>query len=183
VTTPLLRPARPGDADALTRLHAGSSPGATAWQDWTATLHADLARRLEEADPELVAFVVEMPNQLVSAAVGFIQPVLCRPGNPLGRSARLASLATHPEFRRRGYAKAVARSFLSEAEAQGCPAVTLTATGAGRHLYDALGFSPDPGAMHLELPLTREPGHPDAAADPLGARRFGSGPDLLGAAS
>ncbi|MFD5029346.1 GNAT family N-acetyltransferase [Streptomyces sp. NPDC058405] len=155
MTAPVVRLARAGDADELTRVHVEGGLGHVVTDVWRNTHRADLARRLLAADPDLVAVVAVGSDgagmEIVSAAVGFIHPALCRPGSPAGRSAHLASVATLPRFRRSGYATAVTAAFITEVQARGCPAVTLTATDAGACLYRELGFAPHPRAMRLDL--------------------------------
>lgn len=153
MTAPTPRPATASDADDLTRLHVEGGLGHLVNDGWRDTHRADLACRLQAADPNLVAFVVEPRGGagIVSAAVGFLQTTLCRPSNPTGRSAHLASVTTLPGFRRRGFAAAVTTAFITEVAARGCPAVTLTATETGMNLYRALGFTPHTHAMRLDL--------------------------------
>ena len=109
-----------GDADELARLHA-IGLGLAVDDAWRRTCRDDLARRLFQRDSCLVAFVIDAPTGrgLASAAVGFIHPVIRTPGNPAGRTAHLASVATTSRFRRRGFATAIARAFVKEVTAQG----------------------------------------------------------------
>ena len=114
---------------------------------------ADLALRLRDNDPSLLAVVLDAPElgHLVSAAVGFLSRQLCTPGNPRGWTARLSSLATWPEHRGHGYATAVTRYFVDEARMRGCREIRLNTSPEGAGIYRRLGFGYEVDAMRLDL--------------------------------
>lgn len=142
------------DAAALTRLRRVmleamgmaevDEPG---WQD---ACTAWFAARL--ADPaELVAFVVDgdLPDGTrgpVAGAAGDFHAHAPEPWNPSGRRGHVFNVATEPDARRRGYARAcvmaVMQWFRDETEVT---RVGLSATAAGRSMYEHLGFGPPRG--------------------------------------
>lgn len=174
---PVPRPAVPGDADELARLHVEAGLGQELDEAWRATYRDDLLLRLKDADPGLLAFVIDAPGTggLASAAVGFVHATVCRPGSPAGVTAHLDSVTTLVPFRRRGYATAVTTAFLNNAAQRGCHGVTLTATDAGVGLYRRLGFIPHTRAMRRGLtPRTPPAGPPALTLAPADTTTLGS---------
>ncbi len=64
------------------------------------------------------------------------------PNNPMPTRAWILSVYTEPQFRRRGYAKAIVESIVAWCRSEGYAWVSLHASDAGRHLYETLGFKP-----------------------------------------
>ena len=71
------------------------------------------------------------------------------PGNLTGKSAYIMNISTEPAYRRRGIARQMMQTILRWLADRGIKHVTLHATGAGRPLYEQLGFV-DGNEMHLE---------------------------------
>ncbi|MGY2892018.1 GNAT family N-acetyltransferase [Deinococcus sp. UYEF24] len=67
---------------------------------------------------------------------------------------RVVNVYVEPEFRRQGVARRLLLGVLDEARRLGVPGVGLSASGEGRPLYAALGFSASVGEMYLELTNT-----------------------------
>ena len=79
---------------------------------------------------------------------------------PFGRElASLGMVLTHPDYRRRGFARQLVQHAIEQAGQLGIPTVKLDATESGRPLYEALGF-------RAEQPVerwVREGSHQDPA--------------------
>lgn len=58
------------------------------------------------------------------------------------RAATLAGIYVLPSYRRAGIARALTVQAIDWCRDQGCAAVRLRASQAGRHLYESLGFEP-----------------------------------------
>jgi ribosomal protein S18 acetylase RimI-like enzyme len=72
-----------------------------------------------------------------------------------GDDASLQYVVTHPDARRAGRAMAVTRAALADAMARGARTATLTASEAGRPLYERLGFRPVGTVALLRRPARR----------------------------
>lgn len=59
-----------------------------------------------------------------------------------GLTATLAGIYTFPEFRRRGFARAVVARLIELCRTRGCRSIRLRASDQGRPLYEQLGFVP-----------------------------------------
>lgn len=163
------RPAGPGDADELTRLHVEAGLGIRVGPEWLRTHRDGVAELLGDAESELLARVVDAPDGagLASAAVGFVHRSLPCPGTPTGLSARLASVTTLPEFRRRGYGRAVTKAFIEAARVRGCVTVSLNVRAPAEPLYRSLGFIRLSDAMALDLVRPEEGVRPGLRAGDL----------------
>lgn len=177
---PPVRAATSADAGAITRMRSAYVLSAPLTDDWLRLSTDELAPRLTPQG-DARAFVVDAPDGTMAAcALGLISPVLPAPAYPRGRAARVQIAATRPEFRRRGYARAVVSTLLD-------------------HLADVedvtlfeLHTSPEAAPLCREARLQRQPradaddptpptcrhrrGAPCAAGDDVGAapglRRF-----------
>ena len=116
-----------------------------------------LRRRLAEASPTMAGFVVDQPDgagRLAAAAFGIVQERLGAPRNPHGLTGYVFNVATDPEHRRHGYARACTVALLAWFRTQGVGAVDLRATAEAEPLYASLGFerTPDPSMRATLLP-------------------------------
>lgn len=155
-----VRRATGADAAELVRLRAvllaeliGHEPDG---EEWRRIARRTFETRLDAADPLMVAFVVENPDQpgaLACCAVGTIEHRLGGPGNPSGEVGYVFSCATDPGQRRRGYFRQCMTALLDWYRERGIRTVDLRASESGEPLYRALGFerTADP-AMRLHLP-------------------------------
>ncbi|MEU6536719.1 GNAT family N-acetyltransferase [Streptomyces sp. NPDC047000] len=128
------------DADTSTDWHRESLP----------TLRARLA-----ADDGFAAFVVDHPDRpgaLAALVAGTVEYRIGRATNPHGTTGTVFSVATDPETRRRGCARACMTVLLDWFREQGAQRVQLTSSAAGSSLYAGLGFRPKPYPL-LELHL------------------------------
>ncbi|MCF1506948.1 GNAT family N-acetyltransferase [Streptomyces glomeratus] len=154
----LVRRAGPEDAEEMLRLRqimldslfeAGSS------SRWHAESLPTLRRRLADADGGFVAFVTDHPGRpgaLAALAVGTVEYRIGRAGNPHGRVGHVFSVATDPDARRRGHARACMETLLDWFREQDVRQVDLNASAQAEPLYASLGFvrKPDP-SMRLDL--------------------------------
>ncbi|KUN28730.1 acetyltransferase [Streptomyces antibioticus] len=154
----LVRRAVPEDAAEVLRLRqvmidsmAGADPS-TAWH--TESLPV-LTSRLAQPDGDFAAFVVdhpERPGALAALVCGTVDYRIGKAGNPHGVVGFVFSVATDPDARRRGYARAGMTALLEWFRGRGVRRVQLTASTEARTLYDSLGFLPKPDPL-LELSL------------------------------
>lgn len=156
----LTRRALPEDAVEVLRLRqvmidslwSGGTGGPT---DWHAESLPALRARLAEADGDFAAFVVdhaERPGTLAALAAGTLEYRIGKAGNPQGRVGHVFSVATDPDARRRGYARACMEGLLAWFRARGAGHVLLNASPEAEPLYASLGFRRDPDpSMRLLL--------------------------------
>jgi ribosomal protein S18 acetylase RimI-like enzyme len=155
----LVRRATAEDAQEVLRLRqvmidsmAGPDAGDTEWhREGLPTLREQLA----DAEGDFAAFVVdhpERPGVLAALVAGTIDYRIGKAGNPRGVAGYVFSVATEPDARRRGYARACMEELLVWFRERGAGQVLLTASKEAEPLYAALGFvrKPDP-AMGLGL--------------------------------
>ncbi|MFI5688301.1 GNAT family N-acetyltransferase [Streptomyces sp. NPDC051636] len=154
----LVRRATPEDTAEVLRLRQVmidsvlSADRSTSWQvESLATLRA----RLAESDGDFAAFVVdrpERPGALAALVAGTLEYRIGRADNPHGRVGYVFSVATDPDARRRGYARACMEELLDWFRERGARQVDLNASAEAEPLYAALGFvrKPDP-SMRLAL--------------------------------
>jgi GNAT superfamily N-acetyltransferase len=88
---------------------------------------------LEPSDgvPDLFAWVLVHDGVAVSGAWSFLHLFDCG----------VYAVETLPEFRRRGFARALVEHVLAEARARGARTASLQSTRAGQPLYETLGFT------------------------------------------
>lgn len=107
---------------------------------WAEECAAVLRRELAPGGV-MAAYVVEEDGGVVSCGVGMVAPRLPGPRTPDGRYGYVQSMATDPEHRGRGHARAVFAALLEWFEEQGVTSVGLHATPAGAAIYRTFGFS------------------------------------------
>lgn len=154
----LVRRAVPGDAGEVLRLRQvmiDSMFAADRSTEWHAESLPTVRKRLADGDGDLAAFVVDHPDRpgaLAALVVGTVEYRIGRAGNPHGRVGYVFSVATDPDARRRGYARACMESLLDWFREKGAAQVDLNASTEAEPLYASLGFvrKPDP-SMRLQL--------------------------------
>ncbi|MFG2262541.1 GNAT family N-acetyltransferase [Streptomyces sp. NPDC048720] len=152
----LVRRAEPEDAAEVLRLRQvmiDSMAHADRSTDWHAESLPVLRARLAEPEGEFAAFVVdhpERPGALAALVAGTLDYRIGRAANPLGTVGYVFSVATDPDARRRGYARACMDALLGWFRERGADLVQLTTSSAGAPLYASLGFRPKPDPL-LEL--------------------------------
>jgi GNAT superfamily N-acetyltransferase len=154
----LVRRAEPADAEEVLRLRQvmiDSMPRADLSTEWHARSLPTLRAKLADPDAGFVAFVVdhpERPDALAALAAGTVEYRIGRAGDPLGTVGYVFSVATDPDTRRRGYARACMDTLLGWYRERNVRRVQLTASAEGAPLYASLGFRPKPDPL-LELRL------------------------------
>ncbi|GAA3821571.1 GNAT family N-acetyltransferase [Streptomyces coacervatus] len=154
----LVRRAVPEDAPEVLRLRQvmiDSMPGSDPATDWHEESLPGLRERLGEADGSFAAFVVdhpERPGALAALVAGTVDYRIGKAGDPHGTVGYVFSVATDPDARRRGYARACMDTLLDWFRERGAARVHLTASAEAEPLYVSLGFKPKPDPL-LELRL------------------------------
>ncbi|MGC0332230.1 GNAT superfamily N-acetyltransferase [Streptomyces sp. SAI-170] len=155
----LVRRAEPGDAAEVLRLRQvmidSVFTGVSGDDGWHSASLPTLRARLAEPDGDFAAFVVEHPERpgaLAALVAGTIEYRIGRADNPHGRVGYVFSVATDPDARRRGYARACMEELLAWFRERGAVQVDLNASAEAEPLYASLGFvrKPDP-SMRLRL--------------------------------
>ncbi|WP_282083044.1 GNAT family N-acetyltransferase [Streptomyces tendae] len=119
-------------------------PGAPT--EWQAESLSALRTRLSDPDGSFAAFVVdhpERPDALAALVVGTLEYRIGGPGRPGGLLGYVFSVATDPEARRRGYARACMDELLEWFRERGAGHVMLTASPDAEPLYASMGFTRD----------------------------------------
>ncbi|MBT2488894.1 GNAT family N-acetyltransferase [Streptomyces sp. ISL-96] len=123
--------------------------------DWHAESIPVLRKKLAEQGDGFAAFVVDHPDRpgaLAALVVGSVEYRIGRSGNPHGAIGYVFSVATDPDQRRRGHARACMEALLDWFRGRGVVSVDLTASAEAEPLYASMGFirKPDPW-MRLNL--------------------------------
>ncbi|MGW0902250.1 GNAT family N-acetyltransferase [Streptomyces sp. NPDC002853] len=160
----VVRRATPDDAEELIRLRqvmidsvfaTGSAGAAESDTGWHTESLSVVRGRLADHDGDFAAFVVDRPDRpgrLAALVVGTLDYRIGRAGNPRGVIGHVFSVATDPDQRRRGYARACMEVLLDWFRERGAGSVDLNASAEAEPLYASLGFvrKPDP-SMRLSL--------------------------------
>lgn len=123
-------------------------------ESWEYACKDTLELALADPDGPMQAFVVDAgdaPGKLAASAVGVIQQRLPGPDNHSGLVGFILNVSTDPDFRRRGYGRAVVEATLEWMDGCGVAKTELVASEYGDKLYRGLGF----GEPHLGSYLTR----------------------------
>ena len=121
--------------------------------EWAAECARVLRRELAPGGC-MAAYVVEVDGRVVSSGVGMVASRLPGPRTPDGRYGYVQSMATDPDARGNGYARAVFGALVGWFEEQGVTSIGLHATAQGAPLYRSFGFS-EPGHLELARHATR----------------------------
>ncbi|MEU8794596.1 GNAT family N-acetyltransferase [Streptomyces sp. NPDC048643] len=145
-----VRAATSADAEGIIRMRSDHVLSAPLGEEWIRRSADELAPRLAPAG-DARAFVVDAPDgSMAACALGLIHPVLSAPAYPRGLAARVHIVATHPGFRRRGYARAVVTTLLDHlADAEDVTLFELHASVEAQPLYRELGFTGSPALMRM----------------------------------
>ncbi|GGF52763.1 N-acetyltransferase [Marmoricola endophyticus] len=153
MSTPVLRPANISDAPALVELWARAGENRARPTD-----RDDLVVRLLERDPDAV-ILAEVDGRLVGTVVAVWD----------GWRAHLYRLAVDPDLRGQG----IARRLLDAAEerlralgAERIDAMVLDDNEAGRALWSAAGFAPQPDWSRWVKPVAGDPPRRGRRCDP-----------------
>lgn len=122
---------------------------------WHAAVSLPVLRERLGDDRSFAAFVVdhpERPGALAALVAGTLDYRIGGARNPGGTDGYVFSVATDPDARRRGYARACVSALLEWFRERGAGRVRLTASPEAEPLYRSLGFTPRPDPL-LELML------------------------------
>ncbi|WP_329486694.1 GNAT family N-acetyltransferase [Kitasatospora sp. NBC_01246] len=143
------RPATSDDAAEIARLRSQLILSEPLDATWLTICRDQLADRLRPGG-DARACVVDAPSGgLASCALGLIHAVLPAPKYPRGLAARIHAVATDPDHRRRGYARAALAGLLARLEKDGVTLYELYASEGSAPLYASLGFTSDPALMRM----------------------------------
>jgi len=87
-------------------------------------------------------WLIEAEGRVVSGGGLVVVGYPSAPQDPSTRRVWLLNMYTEPEHRGRGFARAIVEAMVGWCREQGFGWVSLHASDAGRHLYEALGFKP-----------------------------------------
>lgn len=123
---------------------------------WQAESLPALRTRLADPDGQFAAYVVDHPDRpdaLAALVVGTLEYRIGGPDRPPGGLiGYVFSVATDPDARRRGYARACMDELLRWFRERGASHVMLTASPDAEPLYSSLGFTRDTTpSMRLRL--------------------------------
>ncbi|MEU5009048.1 GNAT family N-acetyltransferase [Streptomyces sp. NPDC021749] len=96
----------------------------------------------------MAAFVVDRPGGLAACASGTVTRSVPGPDHE-GVVGYIHTVYTDPEYRRRGYGRAVTQALMDWLAECGCTLLTLNASDEGEPMYRALGFGVNRRAMRL----------------------------------
>ncbi len=153
-----VRRAVPEDAEEVLRLRQvmldAVHPGSPS--DWQSASLPALRARLAAPDGDFAAYVVdhpERPGALAALVVGTLEYRIGGPDRPpSGVIGYVFSVATDPDARRRGYARACMDGLLEWFRGRGVERVILTASPDAEPLYASMGFTRDQApSMRLHL--------------------------------
>ncbi|HTJ68554.1 MAG TPA: GNAT family N-acetyltransferase [Actinospica sp.] len=119
---------------------------------WEYACKDALEQALADQDGMIQAFVVDAgdsPGKLAACSVGMLHQRLPSPDNHSGLIGYIQSVSTDPDYRRRGYARAVVEATLEWLDSCGVPKTELAASSMGDTLYRELGFSEPRFGTHL----------------------------------
>ncbi|MGW0770825.1 GNAT family N-acetyltransferase [Streptomyces sp. NPDC002676] len=118
-------------------------------EEWIRRCTDELAPRLAAAG-DARAYVIDAPDgSMASCALGLIHPVLPAPAYPKGLAARVHAVATRPDVRRRGYARAVVTALLEQLHSEQVTLFELHAGEEAAPLYRELGFAGSTALMRM----------------------------------
>ncbi len=93
-------------------------------------------------DPRNARFpAIEVAGELVATAIGTLEIGVPSPQCARGRTVRLANVITLPGHRGQGYGTMLVLDVVAWARSIAADRVDLSATPAGQHLYEKLGFT------------------------------------------
>jgi GNAT superfamily N-acetyltransferase len=141
-----IRPATIGDAGTIARHRA------TMFRDMDSVTDEQAEVLRVESEPWLAGLLASggyagwlcfQGSVIVAGAGILLQEIGPRPGcYRMGRAAHVVNVYTARDHRRRGIARKLMLTVLTWCREQGIDQVTLTASNAGRPLYETLGFKP-----------------------------------------
>ena len=154
------REASLGDVGAVVRLAAlmYESIGQRTGEHWRVAAAAEITARLGD---DVVGFVVDDDTgRVVSSGIGVTTHRMPSPANLAARFGYIQWVATEPQWRGCGCARAVVTALIDWFGARQVPVIELHATPDGEPLYRSLGFdnADNPGLRLLPVGLPNQGG-------------------------
>jgi GNAT superfamily N-acetyltransferase len=109
------------------------------------TEQSAVAAQLREYFPkhigsDFIAYLAEMEDGIAATAFLVIEEKPANPAFITGKTGTVMNVLTYPEYRKQGAATALLKHLIDEARARGLSHIGLSATEAGKPLYEKLGF-------------------------------------------
>ncbi|MCC8154774.1 MAG: GNAT family N-acetyltransferase [Tannerellaceae bacterium] len=101
---------------------------------------------------DFVALGVCIGSEIVSCGFLVVDERPASPAFPNGLTGTVLNVYTYPEHQRKGYGQAVIEAIIKESKERNLSVLTLSATEAGKRLYDKLGFT-EPGYTEMKLKM------------------------------
>jgi GNAT superfamily N-acetyltransferase len=142
ISSGILRTATAEDLTQLLRLWSllFDDGGTTAEEPWRGHAREWFTRYVD--DPPNARFpAIEVAGELVATAIGTLEIGVPNPQCVRGRIVRLANVITLPEYRGRGHGTMLVLDVVAWARSIAADRVDLSATPAGRRIYEELGFT------------------------------------------
>ena len=172
-----VRAATPADVEGIVRMRSEYILSEPLSEEWIRRCTTELIPRLTAAG-DARAFVIDAPDgSMAACALGLIHPVLPAPAYPKGLAARVHAVATHPDFRRRGCARAVLTALVEQLHTEHVTLFELHASEEAAPLYRDLGFTSS--AAMMRMTRTKAPAAGSEPPTARGQRDDGEGPGWM----
>ena len=89
---------------------------------------------------DFFAAIVDVDNKIASIAFLVISEKPANLSFPTGKTGTVFNVLTYPEHRKKGYATHTMKALIEEAKKQSLSYIDLSASEAGKPLYEKLGF-------------------------------------------
>lgn len=101
---------------------------------------------------DFFAFFVEVAGDIASVAFLAVSEKPANPSFPTGKTGTVLNVLTYPAYRRKGYATKALDAIVSEAKKRNLSCLELSASDAGKPLYEKLAFkAKEPSAHFTEM--------------------------------
>lgn len=109
--------------------------------DEKAAIHSQLLKYYaSNINTNFIAILAEVDMKIVSTAFIAIAEFPANPSFITGKTGTLLNVFTYPDYRRKGIASKVISKIIDEAQQMGLSLIELSATPAGKPLYEKIGF-------------------------------------------
>ena len=107
-----------------------------------------------ELNDTFFAALVEDGDEVASAAFLIVSKRPANPFFPTGKIGIVYNVLTFPQHRKKGYATEAVKALIEEGKRQNLSYLELTASHAGKPLYEKLGFSVKAASEFAEMKLS-----------------------------
>jgi len=90
---------------------------------------------------DFVALGVSIEGEIVSCGFLVVDERPASPAFPNGLTGTVLNVYTYPKHQRKGYGEAVMKAIIDESRKRNLSVLTLSATEAGKRLYEKFGFT------------------------------------------